>query len=242
VLEERTLQLKVDLIEFLSISSAQAIGFLQHYGMPTEVLDFTSEPLVAAYFASGADIGSVGLVAAVPDSDPLHELAEFEDLTHHPMALRPRVQRAFTFYSEELDDLKSDLSVEKLMVQWFSFVMTSGDTKYRNANALLRQEANFTTSQIDILDAHIDPFAGVIQLLLDSYPKVDDWSATWLANSVAAAPFIMQFDGVSSNGDVFGELVSLAQANGNYNELEERANNARIWSNRYQDKRGSLSL
>ena len=226
-IEERVQRLHKDLQEFLDLDPNLAMGFLRHYEAPTDLLDLTSEPPVAAFFAAGGDVGTDGLLAVVPQSKRTE--GAITDLRNHPKALRPRLQSAFTLNCAQYGDLKSKSCVSELGVQWYRFTLTNADKeRYGSRRALL--------------DAHTDPVAGVIQLLLDSYGKTNDWTADWLARHVVAAPFVTRIAGKDPSGMLLVQLVSLSEAEMEFDDAAERFNNGRIWSNRYNDTRGSGGL
>jgi hypothetical protein len=223
-----------DLGDFLAIGQAEAWGFLQHYEFPTDRLDFTDKPSIAAYFASGGERpvpeGTKVLLAAL-EVVMARGQAEFRDLREHPNAERPRRQSAFTLFVPEQPriDLKSPAVRQRLGVRWFECTVTRAD------------RAQFG-GQGAILDAHTDLVAGVIWLLIDGYTKLDDWSAKWLADHVVAAPFVTRTVGHASTGQTIVELWSAEDAGLEYEELVERFNNYRYWSNQCQERRSSGGL
>jgi hypothetical protein len=220
-----------NLRDFMRMSEAEAWGFLQHYEFPTDRLDFTSAASIAAYFAAGAarpvPAGTKVLLAALEVAKARGK-ADLQDLRQHPKAERPRRQHAFTAYVLDQPgiDLKSQAARQELGVKWFGCTVTSDD---------LTQFGG----QHSILDAHTDMVAGVISLLLDDYPKMNDWSAKWLADKVVAAPFVTRVVGQAPTGEVVVELRSAEDAGLEYEELTERFNNHRFWSNQCQERRGS---
>ena len=222
-IEDRVSRLHEDLQEFLGLDPGLAMDFLQHYEMPTGLLDLTSDPAVAAYFAAGGDVGSSGLFASVPVKELVN--VDLQDLRNHPKAERPRRQSAFTFHHNHFPNLKADECIEKLGIRWYRFKLQQRDKDAFGAN-------------YDLLDAHTDPVAGILQLLLDDYGKTNDWTAKWLADHVVAAPFITRPVDKDETGSLVVELVSAESAGIEYNEIVERFNNHRVWSNRFPDSRG----
>ena len=99
-IERQVDRVHVDLQRFLHLDADLALGFLQHYEVPTRVIDLTANPMVAAFFASGGDEGSTGLFAAIPITKG--KGATFTNLTNHPKANRPRWQAGFTYDSTDL--------------------------------------------------------------------------------------------------------------------------------------------
>ena len=224
-IEERVQWLHRDLKKFLKLPAWLAKGFLQHYGVPTDLLDLTSSPTIAAYFAAGGPIGSDGLFAVIPR----HQrpgLVDLRDLRWHPIANRAQRQSAFTFSSKKFRDLKSEECISELSVRWFRFTLQESDKALYAARD-------------DFLDPHTDKVAGVIQLLLDDYGKTDDWTAQWLADHVAVAPFITSIVTRDKKGrPVDVELTAAEDAGFDYDVVLERVNNHRIWSCHFPDTRG----
>lgn len=113
----------------------------------------------------------------------------------------------------------------KLGIRWYRFKLQQRDKDAFGAN-------------YGLLDAHTDLVAGVLQLLLDDYGKTNDWTAKWLADHVVAAPFITRPVDKDETGSLVVELVSAESAGMEYNEIVERFNNHRVWSNQFPDSRG----
>jgi hypothetical protein len=216
-------RLHVDLQSFLGLDEALALGFIQHYEAPTDLLDLTDSADVAGCFGCGNEAEGYGLIALVPRS--IAALGALIDLTDHPKANRPRRQRGHVLRTETAFDLKSTAARDIHGVRWLRF--RHRDSEYAARNERLKS----------LLDAHDDEVAGVLQLLLDSYGKWNDWTAQWLADHIAAAPFLTRMAG---SGIV--ELVRLSEAGAMFDETVERFNNHRIWSNQFSDQRGHGGL
>jgi hypothetical protein len=229
-IEETVNYLAANFPTSLAMSQAEAWGFLQHYEAPTDRLDFTADASIAGYFASGAakpvPVGTPVLLAALSISKA-KAVAELIDLRNHPKAERPRRQKAFTLFIPDQPhiDLKSRSARDCLGIKWFRCTISDDD--------LCR-----FGGQESILDAHTDAVAGVIQLWIDDHVKMNDWSAKWLADHVVAAPFVTQVVGQTTDGQIVVELCSAEAAGLEFDEVLERFNNHRVWSNAYPDKRG----
>ena len=156
------------------LTRAQSLGFLQHYGYPTEFIDVTFDVSVAASFASWMRVGDEGALCLVPTQyfSPRHTLI---DLRYHPMALRPRRQSAFALHLPDFPDLKSPEAIEALALKWVSFRLTESDA------------AQFAPD-FELLDARSDEVAGLIWLMIGDNAKFDDAAAKLLSQQIDPAP------------------------------------------------------
>src|SRR5215213_1914067 len=85
LLQAITQKADAELQDFFNLSPMLSAGFLQHYGMPTELLDVSSSLDVAAYFASEGKVNSKGLICILP-VQVIAENSMIIDLTQHPAA------------------------------------------------------------------------------------------------------------------------------------------------------------
>lgn len=224
LLPKLTSLIESQLREFLSLSPMDSAGFAQHYGLPTELLDLTSSTRVAGFFASGGEPDDDGYVAVFP-VNALVGSSVIVDLRNHHLAARPRRQQAFALFHREHLDLKDSRCVEDLQAVWFGFTLTGTDKEsFQSENS--------------VLDAHSDPIAGALQLVVDSmvqeHGKLPDEIALWLSRKLAAAPFVakpVKSSAVGRPEEV--ELVSATSAGMPFNENVERERNYRYWSSKY---------
>jgi FRG domain len=165
------------------LESKEAIGFLQHYGYPTDYIDVTSDVSVAASFASSLRVGDEGAICTLR-TKPLVEREALIDLRQHPMAPRPRQQSAFAVHLSEYPDLKAPETVEALQLNWMEFRFTELD------------EARFVPD-FGLLDARSDQVAGLIWLLIGDCAKFSDEAAALLSKRIDSAPV---FTIVAANG------------------------------------------
>jgi hypothetical protein len=169
----------------LSMSRGESLGFLQHYGVPTELIDVTSDISVAISFASRLRVGDVGSVCIVPTKS-LEGRGELHDLRRHPFARRPQRQSAFAVHLPSLPNLKSPEAIETLGLSWIRFRLTHVDA------------ARFAP-RFDLLDAHTDEVAGLIWIMIDDYGKFSDEAAMLLAQRIDPARLMAR---ASSDGTV----------------------------------------
>jgi hypothetical protein len=104
------------------LSPELAEGFLRHYGLPTDYIDFTASSETAIQFA-----------ATRKSTHPTRRLAALEvkslksvesgskivDLRDHEWAVRPTRQYAFAFKPYSIHDLKDPAAAQ--FCQWFEF-------------------------------------------------------------------------------------------------------------------------
>lgn len=176
-IEQVSINVNMELQRCLELDPNLSAGFLQHYGMPTELLDLSSDLDVAAYFASGGGIGNTGLICVVPLSTASRN-SIVVDLRYHPRAVRPRRQSAFALKHRRHIDIKDNDCISELELVWLSFELQEQD--------ILRSREK----QHHLLDAHTDKFAGIIQLIMNSILKIDDHAAKWLSDKIVPGPVL----------------------------------------------------
>lgn len=214
-----------ELGEFLSLSQMDSVGFAQHYGLPTELIDLTASPQIAGYFASSGQPGDRGLVGVFP-TEKLSQFSTLIDLRNHEKAYRPRLQQAFAIYHRKYTDLKSDECVAQLESNWFGFTMTEEDKAVFGADT-------------KILDAHTDSVAGALQLVIDSmiseHGKLPDELALWLSERIAVAPFVTRpVEECGTGRPTMVELISADEAGFVFDEEEERKLSYQLWSSQFE--------
>jgi hypothetical protein len=104
-IEQGAIALDQEMQKFMALNQMLSTGFVQHYGGPSELLDFTSRIDVAGFFASRGVVGQTGLFCVVP-MQVAGRRSIVIDLSQHPRADRPRRQAAYAFYHRSHRDLK----------------------------------------------------------------------------------------------------------------------------------------
>ena len=136
-------------------------AFAQHYGLPTQVFDFTASAKIAIGFAANRSwhkdyprFGRMGVlnVATLRASGA----AEDFDLRGFSQALRARKQEAFgviysRFRPDGFDDLKREDIAKELGLEWLVFGHLPNDESY----------LRITVSDADLVDPKGDDFAEV---------------------------------------------------------------------------------
>lgn len=212
-----------ELSEFLALSPMDSAGFAQHYGLPSELIDLTSSGC-AGYFASGGKVGQKGYIAVFPTNE-LVRSSVLIDLRNHPKADRPRRQHAFGIFHNNYTDLKDERCIAELKSIWFGFTLTDSDK-------------DIFQSKSWILEAHTDPVAGALQIVIDSmvekHDKLPDEIAYWLSRRIAAAPFVAKvIKSTPEDKPIEVELVSTVSAEIPFDEEAEKERNYRYWSSKY---------
>ncbi|WP_374481280.1 FRG domain-containing protein [Zoogloea sp.] len=211
--------------DFLNMSEMESAGFAQHYGLPTELIDLTSSPSVAAFFAADGEPGTKGYLAAFPVAS-MASSSILIDLREHSSAERPRRQHAFAIFNRRHTDLKSSPCIAELGSTWFSFSLRKSD------------KDRYYYPQLSLLDCHTDAVAGALQLVVDTmiqkHGKLPDELAAWFSKRIAAAPFVTKATKWHASGKPAEvELVPLAVTDIPYNEESEREKSYRYWSSKY---------
>ena len=165
-------------------------AFAQHYGLPTQVFDFTASAKIAIGFAANRHwhknypkFGRMGVISVA--TLRASRAAEMFDLREFRQALRARRQAAFgviysRFRPEGFDDLKQEDIAAELGLAWIVFGHLPNDESYLRA----------TGSDEDLVDLEGDAFAETPQNLVDAFVygegKIHPEAADILAAEVPA--------------------------------------------------------
>lgn len=199
-------------------------GLLQHYGVPTYIIDFTAHLGHALTFAVMGK-SDVGRVVAMPSRS--FELAEdIIDLRQHAWAERPRRQQAFgVIMPTHMPDLKSAAARAQLNVSWYEFPVTKSD----------RDELAENYDQLTTIDD--DPSSGFWRFHLTEYVeghgKMSSAVTDWLLERLPIAPrcfLVREFEG--------GDAVVRFRARNllpSFDESSELQHSRRYWSSDYPD-------
>jgi hypothetical protein len=218
------------LIENWRFTPLEASGFLQHYGLPTDWLDLTDDLAVAASFAGSLRVGQLGAMASLP-TRRLAARGEVFDLSQRLIAARPRRQHAWVFSSPEHRDLKQPTAISALGIRWRLFRMTADDVAMYGVDP-------------ELLDAHSDPIAGVLHLLIDSggwdprrrtdRPRLDDDAARWLSARLEPAPLTGVVVPGGADAPSHLRLVSADEAGIPFDRDALRRRNYEAWSDQHE--------
>lgn len=115
----------VDYTGQTNLNSAEM--FLQHYGIPTDLLDFSSDPEIAIFFASLSHQDEPGMICCM-DKERAIQIGEVFDLTNYSLfpglqLERPKKQKGFAYRHRAglPSDLKSASARELLGLTWYAF-------------------------------------------------------------------------------------------------------------------------
>ena len=146
---------------WITIAEHDAMGLVQHLGLPTVYIDFSQFIDVAAAFATccpsaaNCDRGCIcvlDLRSAM--ADPKTHVA---NLHHHPFLERAQKQQAFGFAHPDFRDLKSPEAMAAFNAHWFDFPIFQADRD------------RYTGMYHQLLDPRSDPTVGLLKLLLNVY-------------------------------------------------------------------------
>ena len=109
----------------LSLETGQM--FLQHYGIPTDLLDFSSDPEIAIFFASLNHPEELGLICSM-DKQKAKANGDLFNLQNYKIAQglqleRPKKQKGFALRHRPglPSDLKSQEAREMYGIKWYAF-------------------------------------------------------------------------------------------------------------------------
>jgi hypothetical protein len=200
-----------------SLNERQAYGLLQHYHLPTTIVDFTGDLTNALAFAAAGD-GTVGRVAVLTLPECLESVIDFTD---HPWAERAQRQAAFGVIPPDgLIDLKSEAARSRLGLRWYEFPVSPSD---RDCLRSTGQELQRWTD---------DPSAGFLRFhiteFVEAHGKFSPELTGWLLDRVPMAPYCYMAERFEGRDVVvyFRSSKDLPS----YDESAERERSRRYWS------------
>jgi hypothetical protein len=207
-----------------------ACAYLQQYGLPTRIVDFTGHLGVAFAFASHGE-SPVGRLAVVPYISPTDPPVMVE-LFAHPWAERAQRQAAYgVLLPEELNDLKSSSARSRFKIRWYEFQILPAEKEF------------FEETYGDLLKESNDPSAGFlrhyINLYVEAFGKLSSELTGWLLEKqdgrsrIPIAPYCYLVDKVEDKEAVvyFRAAESLQE----FNERIETERSRRYWSIAHED-------
>lgn len=111
------------------LNEVLAKALLQHYGLPTELIDFTWQGGLAMAFAAvgGSETGRICVMPIGQNACP----PGLADLSAHPWAHRAQMQKALgVIMPEGFDDLKSPETRARFGLTWVEFRISDQDRDY----------------------------------------------------------------------------------------------------------------
>jgi hypothetical protein len=210
--------------EDYSLDKRQAIGLLQHYGLPTFMVDFTGHLGYAFAFAAAGTSG-VGRVAVVPTC-ALSATGRLVDLSNHSWTERPRRQAAYgVITTKELHDLKSEAARSQLNVSWYEFPVSDSD------RSCLKGKSEKLVSLAD------DPSAGFLRFHITEYVEVrgkfSPELTAWLIERVPIAPRCYRVRGFEAKDVVVNHCE--AEVLPAFDEAAEAEHSRRYWSSAHHE-------
>lgn len=110
------------------LTKDEALGFLQHYGFPTDVFDFSPSARTARFFSHhGCTNQAIGTIGAFLTREMRHKFA-ITSLFRHPFAERPRRQVAYAARPKIGSfDLKDSNNDGLFTSRWYRFKKSKED-------------------------------------------------------------------------------------------------------------------
>jgi FRG domain len=209
-----------------SLGEHDAIGLLQHYGLPTWIIDFSSSFEHAATFAATGDETS-GRICVFPTRSYNRTFA-LVNLTGHAWAERPRRQEAFglVIAPTGVVDLKAPDARRFLGVQWFEFPISVIDRDF------FRKKYDRLVSIVD------DPSAGFLRFHITEYvearDKVSPLLTKWLLEQIPVAPRVHRVVAFEADQVVVNNLPA-SSLDRDFSDDIERSRSEKYWSKAYSD-------
>lgn len=207
-----------------------AVGLVQHLGLPTHYMDFSSDLAVAGAFAVGdravKDTGRGSICAlAVAQAQDLGVIAEF---CNHRWCDRARRQIAFGYKPTAFKDLRSTEADN--IASWFEFEIQPEDIEH------------FRSEYKALIDAGTDPVAGLLRLEINSYVadtgKLRRGVAEWITRRIPMVPAVGRIQSWHSGPDAdLPDLIDWIPpcTLPEWDEEREREVSHRFWSESFSD-------
>ena len=218
---------KVQLAKF-KINPMLSKGLMQHYGFPTDLIDASDSIHTAAFFAR-LEAGDIAEGAfAVFDMKKLVQSSPVFDLSDHPMAVRPRRQKAYAIPHYQHLDLKDKKAMSDMGITWYTFrTDPCENSRVKNGESLL-----------SVPD---DKTAGLLRLSLDDsikkQKKVTHPVAVYLANRIAHCPLVARVKTwwqPDQPNEI--ELITPKEAGISINNQSEINKSVKLWSRKYPNR------
>jgi len=167
-------------------------GYVQHYGLPTEFLDLTSNLETAFFFSSypsrftGIEQGVLGVVTV----EEIHDRCTIADLTEHKFAKRPsaEMQSAYGLFHERILDFKNVAPDEKFKIDWYRYA-SSKDEKGRYYDKLKHILSTADDHTAGLMNLHLRGLAGSLSTPAASYiSNLPDIPLTPLVTNLGGIP------------------------------------------------------
>ncbi len=113
------------------LSVEEGVGFLQHYGFPTDLFDFSPSVKTTRFFTCyGGNQKDLGMVGAFLRED-LENHCTLSNLSQHPVALRPKNQIAYSARMKTgIINLKDSQCDDLFLSNWYRFKKSNEDLKF----------------------------------------------------------------------------------------------------------------
>ena len=205
-----------------SLDPMGAMGLLQHYRLPTRMVDFTANLNYAFAFAVNGT-SSKGRVAVVPRA-PLG--LRIVDLMSHPWAERAQRQGAYAaLIADEPADLKSETARSRADLKWYEFPIGPPDRDH------------FKEMYQELLRESDDASAGFLRLhvteYVEAFGKLSPTLTEWLLEHVPIAPYCYLVQAYEGKDLVVFHRGSDALPA--FNRDAEAEHTRRYWSSAYVD-------
>lgn len=138
--------------EELKVNEKYSAAYVQHYGLYSQLLDFTSDLDICSRFASSTCSSDKPGRICVLDVKKANKNSITLDLGIHPFAARARRQRAYGVYNHKYNDFKNTTCIKEMGLTWYEFKRNNAPDKI---------------ATLDIYNTNDDKFAGHISLIID---------------------------------------------------------------------------